>query len=253
MRRHWCRALTTRAARRDRFVAYVAHELRTPIALQLALAEAALADPYTDAGAWRVMCEDIVASCEQQQRLIEALLDLTRSRCGLRRREPIDIAATASRALQAHELSEIDSVVALEPAVATGDPTLLERLVANLVSNAIRHNIPRGRIEVATRTDAGRAAISVANTGPMLPAGELARLFQPFERLVSQTEAGAEGVGLGLAIVQSIAHAHNATFAAYARDGGGLKIEVRFPPADRGHNGRSAPTGERHGDEDDRH
>jgi signal transduction histidine kinase len=215
--------------RRDRFAAYTAHELRTPIALQLALAEAALADPHADTVTLRAMGEGILASCEQQQRLIEALFDLTRSQRGLTRREPVDIAAITSHALQAHELSELHSIVALEPAVATGDPTLLERLAANLISNAIRHNIPHGRIEVATRTDAGRALLSVANTGPLIPAGELTRLFQPFERLVLQPQARADGTGLGLAIVQSIADAHNAAVAAHAPAGGGLKIEVRFP------------------------
>jgi signal transduction histidine kinase len=203
--------------------------LRTPIALQRALVEAALADPHADKVALRAIGEGIVASCEQQQRLIEALLDLTRSRRGLTRQEPVDIAAITSQALQAHELRELDSVVALEPAVATGDPTLLERLAANLVSNAIGHNVPHGRIEIATRADAGRAVLSVANTGPLIPAGELTRLFQPFERLGSQPRVCADGIGLGLAIVQSIADAHNAIVAAHARAGGGLAIEVKFP------------------------
>ena len=217
--------------RRDRFAAYITHELRTPIALQRALAETALADPHADTGALRAMGEGIVAGCEQQQRLIEALLDLTRSERGLARQDPADIAAITSRALHAHELSELDSVVALEPAVATGDSTLLERLVANLVSNAIRHNIPHGRIEVATRTDAGHALLSIANTGPLIPAQELARLFQPFERLGWQPRGCADGLGLGLAIVQSIAEAHNAAVSAHARVGGGLEIAVRFPAA----------------------
>jgi signal transduction histidine kinase len=215
--------------RRDRFAAYVAHELRTPIALQLALAEATLADPHADTVAFRAMGEGILASCGQQWRLIEALLELTRSRRGLDRQEPVDLAAIASRALQAHQPGGLDSVVALEPAVVSGDRTLLERLAANLVSNAIRHNTPRGRIEVATRTAAGRGLLSVANTGPLIPPGELARLFEPFERFGSQPRAGADGVGLGLALVQSIADAHHATVAAHAPAGGGLEIEVRFP------------------------
>jgi signal transduction histidine kinase len=203
--------------------------LRTPIALQLALAEAALADPDADNVAWSAMCEEIVASCEQQQRLIEALLDLTGSQRGLTCREPVDLAAIARQALHVHELSELDSVVSLEPAVATGDPILLERLVANLISNAIRHNLPRGRIEVATRSEAGRAVLAVANTGPLIRAGELSRLFKPFERLDPRRRAGADGTGLGLAIVQSVADAHNATIAAHPRPGGGLEMEVCFP------------------------
>lgn len=215
--------------RRGRFAAYVAHELRTSTAVQLALAEVALADPDANRVVLRAMCEDIVASCEHQQRLIEALLDLTDSQRELTRREPVDIAAITSQVLIAHELSELDGVVVLEPAVATGDPILLERLAANLISNATRHNVPHGRIEVATRTEAGRALLAVANTGPLIPAGELTRLFQPFERLGSQPRTCADGIGLGLAIVQSIADAHNATVAAHARADGGLKIEVRFP------------------------
>jgi signal transduction histidine kinase len=203
--------------------------LRTPIALQLALAEAALGDPHADIVA---LAEGIVASCDRQQRLIEALLDLTRSRRGLTRQELVDIAALTRRALHAHELSELESVVTLEPAEALGDPTLLERLAANLISNAIRHNHPHGRIEVSTRTDAGHALLSVANTGPLIPAGELARLFRPFEQLVPRP-SGPDGIGLGLglAIVQSIADAHGATLAATTRVGGGLKIELRFPRA----------------------
>lgn len=215
--------------RRDRFAAYVAHELRTPIALQRALAESALADPCADTVAFRAMAEGIVASCEEQQRLIEALLDLARSRHGLRHQEPVDIAAITSRALEVHKLSELHRVVALEPGIVHGDRTLLERLAANLVSNAIRHNIPYGRIEIATGTYAGRALLSVANTGPIIPAGELARLFQPFQRFESERTTRAGGLGLGLAIVQSIADAHNAAVAAQPRAGGGLEVELSFP------------------------
>ena len=225
----------------DRFAAYTAHELRTPIALQMALAEAALADPHADRIELRRMGEGIVAGCKQQQRLIEALLDLTCSQRGLKRREPVDISAITSRALDAHEPCQLDRVVAFEPAVATGDPALLERLAANLVSNSIRHNLSRGRIEVATRTDAGRAVLSVANTGPLIPAGELARLFQPFERLGSRRQATTDGVGLGLAIVRSIADAHHATVAAHARAGGGLAIEVTFPASPHTRGGQRSP------------
>jgi signal transduction histidine kinase len=219
------------AVRKDqeRFAAYVAHELRTPIALQRALAEAALAEPHADTAALRAMAQDIVASCEQQQRLIDALLYLTRSRAGLTRHEPVDLAAITSRLLQAQDLSTLDGVVSFEPAQTTGDPDLIERLAANLLSNATRYNLPRGRIEVATRTEAERAVLSIANTGPRIPAAELTRLFQPFQRLASQPAASADGVGLGLAIVKAIAHAHDAVTSAHVRLDGGLKIDVSFP------------------------
>jgi signal transduction histidine kinase len=219
------------AVRKDqeRFAAYVAHELRTPIALQRAVAETALADPHADTAALRAMAQDVVASCEQQQRLIDALLYLTRSRGGLTRHEPVDLAAITSRLLQAHDLSMLESVVSFKPAQTTGDPDLIERLAANLLSNATRYNLARGRIEVATRTEAEHAVLSIANTGPRIPGTELTRLFQPFQRLASQTPASADGHGLGLAIVKAIAHAHDAVVTAHVRLDGGLKIDVNFP------------------------
>jgi signal transduction histidine kinase len=116
--------------------------------------------------------------------------------------------------------------IALAPAPATGDPNLVESLVANLVDNALRHNVAGGWIEVATGTTGGRAAISVRNTGPVVPPDHLERLFQPFQQLGAQRTGG--GHGLGLAIVRAIAQAHGATVVPRARPEGGLDIEVRF-------------------------
>jgi signal transduction histidine kinase len=209
----------------DRFASYVAHELRTPIAHQRLLAEAALADPSADLGA---ICEEIIAGCEEQQRLIEALLDLTRGRFSLIRREPVDLAMMMRKVISAHDARDLDRVVSLDPATASGDPALLERLCDNLVSNAVRHNVPHGRIEVATTTTrAGGAVLSVANTGPVVSSRDLARLFEPFER-GPRCRGRTDGVGLGLAIVESIADAHGALVAARGRAGGGLEIEIGF-------------------------
>lgn len=213
----------------ERFAAYVAHELRTPITLQRAVAEAALADPQADTTALRAMAQDVIASCEQQQRLIDALLYLTQSQHGLTRHEPVDLSAIARRLLQAHDLSPFEAVVSLGHARTTGDSDLSERLAANLLSNATRYNVTRGRIELATRTEAEHAVLSIANTGQSIPAAELARLFQPFQRLASQPAASTDSVGLGLAIVHAIADTHNATITAHARAHGGLKIDVKFP------------------------
>jgi signal transduction histidine kinase len=213
----------------ERFAAYVAHELRTPITLQRALIELALGDRHADAATLRAMAEEVLTSCDELQRLIEALLDVTRSRHGLIRHEPVDLAAIANQALRAHDLPQVETVVALEPAGTTGDPDLLERLAANLLSNAIRHNITGGRIEIATRAEGGHALLSVANTGRLIPADELPRLFQPFQRLSSQPQGCAHGVGLGLAIVQAIADPHDAIVTAHPQAGGGLKIDISFP------------------------
>jgi signal transduction histidine kinase len=216
-------------AGQERFAACVAHELRTPLATQRALLELALCDPNADVAAWREIGEDVLAACKQQERLLEACLALARSQGRRPRSEPVDLATIAAEALHAHDLGKLESDTKLEPARTTGDPDLLERLAANLVSNAIRHNIVGGRIEVTSRTESGRAVFSVANTGPFVPAAELQRLFQPFQRLNSNPRSLSDGAGLGLAIVRAIADAHSALATARARADGGLEIDVSFP------------------------
>jgi signal transduction histidine kinase len=214
------------------FAGYVAHELRAPIALQRALIEVALADPRADAAALRETGERVLASCLAAQCLIDALLELARGARTLLRREPVDLAAIVATALQAHELGGLRSVVALEPVWTTGDRDLLERLAANLVSNAIRHNIAGGRIAVATGAHAGRVVLCVANTGPRVPASELHRLFQPFQRLTADRAENVDALGLGLAIVHAIADAHDARVTAQPQPAGGLEIRVDFEPLD---------------------
>jgi signal transduction histidine kinase len=216
----------------ERFAAYVAHELRNPLATQRALVELALADASADVASWRRVGEDVLRACMEQERLLEACLVLARSQGNPQGCEPVDLAAVTAEALHAHDLSGLERFVVLEPAWTSGHPGLLQRLVANLVSNAVHHNIVGGRIEVATRTQSGRPLLAVANTGPLVPAVELHRLFLPFQRLHSNARSASGGVGLGLAIVQAIADAHDATVAARARPGGGLGIDVVFPAPD---------------------
>ncbi|HTX11932.1 MAG TPA: HAMP domain-containing sensor histidine kinase [Solirubrobacteraceae bacterium] len=213
----------------QRFLAYAAHELRGEITVQLALAEATLADPNAGTVALREMGEAVAAACQRQVRLLEALLTLARSEYARLRREPIDLAAIAKDVLQAHDHCGLRTTAALKPARTIGDPQLIERLVANLVTNAVTHNHPGGRFEVSTSTEAGSAVFTIANTGPVIPAGDVTRLFGPFQRLAGRS---ANGVGLGLAIVQAIAHAHDATVTTQPRPCGGLVIDVAFPALD---------------------
>lgn len=217
----------------ERFAAYIAHELRTPLATQRALLELTLADRLSDTASWRDVAADVLDACRQQERLLEACLTLARSRSGPLRQDRIDLAVAAHEAVRAHACDGLESVVRLEPAVIRGDLVLVERLVANLVSNAIRHNLPGGRIEVATCTRSRQASLVVANSGQLIPGGEVERLFQPFHRLDSQMQPASDGIGLGLSIVQAIAGAHNASLTAEALSGGGLRVEVRFPAGPR--------------------
>ena len=215
------------------FVANASHELRTPLTAERTLLQVALADPDATAETLRSSCQDVLALGQQQERLIEALLTLASSEQGIEQREPFDLAEIAGNVVLARRQEaqrrgiHVDTTLATAP--AAGDPKLVESLVANLVDNALRHNAARGRIEIATTTTAGRASITVKNTGAMIPPGEVERLFQPFQQLGSQRIRHPDGHGLGLAIVRAIVSAHGATLIPRARPEGGLDIEVNFP------------------------
>jgi signal transduction histidine kinase len=215
------------------FVANASHELRTPLARLKTLAQVALADPHASVASLRTAHERVLASEQQLEELIEALLALASSERGLERREPVDLAAVTGAALAARaaeiEDRDLRSHATLDPALAEGDPRLLERLTANLIDNAIRHNTAGGRIDVMTTTREGQAVLSVLNDGPVIPPGELDRLQRPFQRLGGERTHHGEGHGLGLSIVHAIASAHEADVGVRAQPRGGLDVEVRFP------------------------
>jgi hypothetical protein len=159
-------------------------------------------------------------------------LSLGQEQAGLDKREPFDLGSLAGHVLltrqsDAHD-RQLDIHQALAPAPAAGNPRLAERLIANLVDNALRHNLPGGYVEVVTGTKDSRAVLSVINTGPLVPAAALDRLLQPFQRLGPDRTGHNEGLGLGLSIVQAIAHAHEATLAIRPQPAGGLQVEVSF-------------------------
>ena len=104
--------------------------------------------------------------------------------------------------------------------------------MANLIDNAIRHNMAGGRIDVTTTTDAGQAVLSVANDGPVIAPEELDRLQQPFQRLGAERTSQGDGHGLGLSIVHAIATAHGATLAVHPQPAGGLHVTISFPNPD---------------------
>jgi signal transduction histidine kinase len=218
-----------------RFVANASHELRTPLTVMRALLQMTLTDPAATLETFRATCEDALAEGERQARLIDALLVLARSERGLDHREPLDLATVADSVVLGlagnAEHPEIDVQTSLAPAPTEGDARLVERLLTNLVDNAVRHNTPGGIVEVVTGTRAGGAFLGVANSGPPIPAADLARLFLPFQRRDADSSDTDEGLGLGLSIVQAIADAHGATIAAWPRPAGGLHMEITFAVA----------------------
>lgn len=215
-----------------RFVANASHELRTPLTAELALLQVTLADPTATLETFRSTCEELLTLGEQQARLVEALLTLASSERGVERWEPFDlgeiVATAVSQRRQEAERRGIRIDAVLLPAPAAGDPSLVESLVANLIDNALRHNLAGGHIEISTKIGEGRPTLVVSNTGPVIASSDVDRLFEPFQRLGDQRIHQDGGHGLGLAIVHAIAKAHGAEIARRPGDGGGLRIEVTF-------------------------
>ena len=160
-----------------------------------------LADPDATAQDLRSACEQVLALGEHQERLIDALLALASSERGLERREPVDLAEVARQVVLDRRPEaerggiQVDATLAAAP--AAGDARLVESLVANLVDNALRHNVPSGRVEISTAMTAGRASISVRNTGAVIPPDEVERLFQPFQKLGPERISRAGGPASG--------------------------------------------------------
>ena len=219
-----------------RFVANASHELRTPLTLERTLLQVALADPNATERTLRATCEELLMSQADQERLLEALLTLATSERGLERRDPVDLPALVDSALRqlAPKLDRrgISTELRLNSATALGDPALIARLIANLIDNAIDHNVDGGRVDISTETLDGRAVLEVGNTGPLIPAGETERLFEPFQRLYGARTHTDGHHGLGLSIVRAIAVAHDADLAAKPRPTGGLTVTVRFRAED---------------------
>ena len=164
------------------------------------------------------------AHCE---RLIEALLVLARANQARARALPLDLAAVAEDALEGRPGTGITTTAMLGEAPVTGDGVLLERLVANLLDNAERYNIAGGTVTISTTAHDATSALRVVNTGAVIPADMVERLFLPFTRLDDRTRH--DGFGLGLTLVSSIATAHNGTVHATAISTGGLDITVCLP------------------------
>ncbi len=214
------------------FVANASHELRTPLAGQQTLLQVALADPDADAEALRSTCEEALQLSGQQARLIDALLTLATSERGVESWERFDLAQlTEDIVLSRRHDAERHGVrvdATFEEAHTIGDASLVESLVANLLDNAIRHNLTSGAVEISTRTTPAGTRLSVSNTGAIVPSGEVQRLFEPFQRLGEQRVGSTTGHGLGLTIVHAIATAHGAILTARPRPHGGLDVQVTF-------------------------
>jgi signal transduction histidine kinase len=229
-----------------RFAANASHELRTPLTRERTLLQVTRADPAASTDTWQAVSQELLAANAEQEHLIEALLTLASAEGGTGERQPADLAAITTAALAAARpeifRNDLNVQADIQPAGLNGDPLLVQQLAVNLIENAIRHNIPGGDIQVSTKSIDGGAVLSVANSGPLIPATEVSRLYQPFQRFGPRLARRDGGHGLGLSIVRAIATAHAATISVRPRPGGGLAIDVAFPSAARAETRQPLPT-----------
>ena len=209
-----------------RFVSNASHELKTPLAINRTVIEVAVGRPDAPPQL-RQLAEVLLEVNARQERLIDGLLTFARSEQTVTAATPVDLADRAACALE-ETSDDVGWRPDLTPAPVAGDPVLLERLVHNLVQNAQRYNVAGGWATVSTGVRAGRAALTVANTGPNVPQSRVDELFEPFRRLHDRT-GSARGSGLGLSIVRSVARAHGGDVSAMSRPGGGLVVRVTLP------------------------
>ncbi|MEV8634883.1 HAMP domain-containing sensor histidine kinase [Streptosporangium sp. NPDC051023] len=215
-----------------RFVANASHELRTPLTINRTLVDVAVRrhDATEDV---RQLGESLLLVNTRHERLIDGLLALAEGEQAVLDRRPFDLTDVVEHVLdQASAEAKEHRVILhrlLDAAPTAGDPVLLERLVQNLVENAIRHNQAGGEVWVTTRQRTDVAELVVANTGLQVPPYEIETIFEPFRRLHGDRLRSERGSGLGLSIVRAIADAHGGTVTARPREEGGLTMTVELP------------------------
>ncbi|MEU2835116.1 HAMP domain-containing sensor histidine kinase [Streptomyces lavendulae] len=218
----------------QRFVGDASHELRTPLAVNRTLIEVALRkqDASSDT---RRLGESLLIVNERHERLINGLLSIAKGDREIRDRAAVDLADIAAYVSELRRQEAADAGVCLRlstrPALTTGDAVMLERIMHNLLENAIRYNNPDGWVSVTTHAGPdGTACLTVTNTGPTVPAYDMETIFQPFRRLHADRVGSERGSGLGLTIVRNICRAHGGDAVAVPHEGGGLTVSVRLPP-----------------------
>ncbi|MCX2928859.1 HAMP domain-containing sensor histidine kinase [Mycobacterium sp. CVI_P3] len=222
---------------RYRFVANASHELRTPLAINRTVIEVALEDPEIGEQTRR-LAETLLGVNKRHERLIDGLLVLASSDQRIDRLVQVDLGEAANRAVSNARQQATEARVQISSTINSarveGDPALLQRLIDNLVDNALRYNLPAGGwVHIAVTADVRAARVRVENSGPHISPGDVELMFEPFRRLANDDQRSETtvfgGAGLGLSIVRAVAEAHDGQVHATPGPRGGMTVEVVFP------------------------
>ncbi len=231
---HMAEALQQAAESRQRLMADIAHELRTPLAVQQAHLEA-LQD-----GIYALTPENLTPVVEQNRllvRLVNDLRTLTLADTGqlTLEKQPLEIREWLPRVVDGFRAAAQQRKITLqvsvpaEPVIVLADAARLEQILHNLLGNALRHTPPGGQIEIVATADADQVRIQVHDSGPGLPPGEEERVFERFYRLDKSRNRASGGSGLGLSIARSLARAHGGDLTAANHPQGGAVFTLHLP------------------------
>ncbi|GAB2957114.1 ATP-binding protein [Micromonospora polyrhachis] len=227
--------LETSFAAQRRFVANASHELRTPLTIMRASLDVALAKPEPVPPQTLALTGRLRTELDRVDGLLEGFLVLARAQHGvLPDRAPVPLGGLLSEAVTARAADITAKDLTVEVDIrdrgwTRGSPTLLSRMTANLIDNAIVHNRDGGWIRATARTEDTSAQLVVATGGPVLDPEQVARLAEPFQRLAADRTGSETGTGLGLSIVAAIVGAHDGRLELHAPSEGGLRVTVSVP------------------------
>ena len=231
------------AGRRE-LISAVSHDLRTPLATTRAMVEALADEVVTDRPDVQRYLGLILHDIQHLSRLIDDLFELSQIDSGALqlRWVPIDVAQLVSETVAAYQAPAAEIDVHLEEAVAAsveptrleGDPDRLQRVLRNLLDNALRHTPAGGTIQVQAASTDGQIQVSVSDSGPGVAEADLERIFDRFyrgelSRRRDESSAAASGAGLGLAIARGLVHAHRGRIWAEPSPLGGVSVQIRLP------------------------
>jgi two-component system heavy metal sensor histidine kinase CusS len=222
-------------ARLSRFSADIAHELRTPVSSMRGEVEVALSKQRS-AEEYREILASSLEECGRLTHLIDRMLFLARAENPETQinRETLDVGQELQKVCEFYKPSAADAGVELAVSVAAPveanlDRPLFQRAVGNLVANAVTHTPAGGTVTLTATRDNGSTRVEVVDTGSGIPAAQLPHVFDRFYRIDNARSSTNGNVGLGLAIVRSIAELHRGSVAIASEPGRGTRITLVFP------------------------